>query len=56
MYLVSYQTQRGWVAISKDVLTEVLGAGSDVCVGGLPEKATQTLQLMYPELVLAPTG
>lgn len=51
MYLVSYQTEHGWVAISKDVLTNLLGEGMDVSLEGLPDKAARALELMYPELV-----
>jgi hypothetical protein len=51
MYLVSYQTPGGWVAISKDVLTDLLGAGRDVKLEGLPDRAAQALELMYPGLV-----
>ncbi len=51
MYLVSYQTPGGWVAISKDVLTGILAAGEDVKLGGLPHAATQVLRVMYPDLV-----
>src|SRR6185312_10163765 len=31
---VSYETPGGWVAVSKDFLTEVLGAGRDVKLVG----------------------
>ncbi len=51
MYLVSYQTSGGWVAISKDVLTDLLGEGRDVNIEGLPYGAAQALQLMYPGVV-----
>jgi hypothetical protein len=51
MYLVSYQTAGGWVAISKDVLTDVVGEGHDVQIEGLPDSAAQALALMYPVLV-----
>ncbi|MEO6079343.1 MAG: hypothetical protein ABIQ86_06175 [Steroidobacteraceae bacterium] len=51
MYLVSYQTPGGWVAISKNVLTDVLGTGLDVNIAGLPDRAAQALGLMYPRLV-----
>jgi hypothetical protein len=51
MYLVSYQTSSGWMAISKDVLTEALGAGRDVNIEGLPPVAVRTLELLYPELL-----
>jgi hypothetical protein len=51
MYLVSYQTSGGWVAISKNLLTEVLGEGRDVNIEGLPASARQALQLLYPQLL-----
>jgi hypothetical protein len=50
MHLVSYQTPGGWVAISKNVLTDVLGSGHDVNIAGLPDAAAQTLRVMYPQL------
>jgi hypothetical protein len=53
-FLVSYQTAGGWVAISKDALTEVLGAGRDAKVAGLPSEAADVLKLMCPELVAKP--
>ena len=53
-FLVSYPTLGGWVAISKDVLTEILGAGRDARVVGLPSEAGQVLKLMCPELVAKP--
>ena len=51
MFLLSYQTSHGWVAISKDVLTAVLGAGLDASIQGLPEPAMQSLCVMYPDLL-----
>jgi hypothetical protein len=48
---VSYETPGGWVAISKDFLTEVLGAGRDVKVIGLPGAAAARLRLMCGVLV-----
>jgi hypothetical protein len=53
-YLVSYQTPGGWVAITKTILTEVLGAGRDVKVVGLPAVAIGALKLMCPTLVVPP--
>jgi hypothetical protein len=50
-FLVSYATTGGWVAITKDVLTEVLGAGRDAKIVGLPRAAARVLQLMCPDLV-----
>jgi hypothetical protein len=48
MFLVSYRTPGGWVALSKDVLTEVLGAGRDAGIIGLPVDAAAVLRLMLP--------
>ena len=52
--VVSYQTTGGWVAITKSILTEVLGAGRDVKVVGLPSTAAGVLKLMSPNLVVLP--
>jgi hypothetical protein len=52
--VVSYKTPGGWVAITKNVLTEVLGAGRDVTVVGLPPVAAGVLTLMCPTLVILP--
>ncbi|MGH8258957.1 MAG: hypothetical protein ACREUG_04630 [Steroidobacteraceae bacterium] len=54
MFLVSYETQGGWTAVSKDILTEILGAGRDARIVGLPAGAAGVLRLMCPAL-LAPT-
>jgi hypothetical protein len=51
MFLVSFQTPGGWVAVTKDLLTEVLGVGRDVRIQGLPEGAAGVLRLMCPGLV-----
>ena len=51
--VVSYQTPGGWVAITKAILTEVLGAGRDVKIVGLPPVAVGVLKLMCPNLVVA---
>ncbi|MEO6186458.1 MAG: hypothetical protein ABIP38_06480 [Steroidobacteraceae bacterium] len=51
MFLVSYQTAGGWTAITKDVLTQVLGAGRDVSIVGLPRITGGILKLMCPALV-----
>jgi hypothetical protein len=50
--VVSYKTPGGWVAITKSVLTEVLGAGRDVKIVGLPSAAAEVLQLMCRNLVI----
>ncbi|HTR01237.1 MAG TPA: hypothetical protein VMH83_14655 [Candidatus Acidoferrum sp.] len=47
-YLVSYQTANGWVGISKDLLTEVIGAGHDARLCDLPHAAAEVAQLMLP--------
>jgi len=54
MFVVSYETTGGWAAITKDVLTEVLGAGRDVKITGLPSVAAEVLRLMCPNLVVLP--
>ena len=51
--VLSYKTPGGWVAITKDILTEVLGAGRDVKIVGLPPEAVGVLTLMCPSLVLS---
>jgi hypothetical protein len=48
--LVSYKTSGGWVAISKAILTEVLGAGRDAKIVGLPPAAAGVVRLMCPNL------
>ena len=52
--VVSYRTGGGWVAITKGVLTDVLGAGRDVKIAGLPSAAAGVLKLMAPTLVVLP--
>jgi hypothetical protein len=52
MFLVSYETSGGWVAITKDILTDALGAGRDVKIVGLPGVAAGVLKLMCPDLVI----
>ena len=52
--LLSYQTPGGWVAITKAFLTEVLEAGRDVKIAGLPAPAAGVLKLMCPNLVVLP--
>lgn len=49
-FLVSYQTAGGWAAITKDVLTGVLGKGHDAKASGLPPSAGRILALMCPEI------
>jgi hypothetical protein len=51
-FLVSYATAGGWVAITKDILTDIVGAGRDAKIPGLTRDAARVLQLMCPELAL----
>jgi hypothetical protein len=53
-YVLSYKTPGGWVAITKAILTEVLGAGRDVKIVGLPPVAVEVLTLMCRNLVMLP--
>jgi hypothetical protein len=53
MFVVSYETSGGWVAITKDILTDVLGAGRDVRIAGLPIMAAGVLKLMCGNLSAA---
>jgi len=55
-FVLSYKTAGGWVAISKDMLTEVLGAGRDVKITGLPRVSAETLKLMCPNLAVLPNS
>jgi hypothetical protein len=50
--LLSYETPGGWVAISKAVLTEVLGAGRDAKITGLPPVAVGVLKLACRSLAI----
>jgi hypothetical protein len=50
-FLVSYETPGGWMALKKDLLTEVLGAGRDAKITGLPLAAAQVLRLMCGDLM-----
>jgi hypothetical protein len=52
--VLSYKSSGGWVAISKGILTEVLGAGRDARVVGLPPGASDVLRLMCRNLVALP--
>lgn len=47
-FLVSYPTDQGWVGISKDLLTDMLGEGQDLQLTAMPAAAQQVLLLMCP--------
>lgn len=49
--IVSYETPGGWVAIRKTLLTEVLDAGRDATIVGLPPAAVEVLKLVCPGLL-----
>ena len=55
-FLVSYETPGGWMALKKELLTEVLGAGRDARIAGLPPDAAQVLRLMCTDLVIPENG
>jgi hypothetical protein len=50
-FLVSYETPGGWIALRKGLLAEVLGAGRDARIVGLPLNAAQVLRFMCTDLV-----
>ena len=50
-FAVSYETSGGWVAITKDFLTEILAAGRDAKVIGLPAVAVESLRLTCRDLI-----
>jgi hypothetical protein len=50
-FLVSYETPGGWVAVSKDMLTDVLGAGRDARIEIVPSHAGDVLRLTCRGLV-----
>jgi hypothetical protein len=52
--LLSYKAAGGWVAIDKALLTEVLGAGRDARIVGLPAQSVEALTLICPDLVGLP--
>jgi hypothetical protein len=51
-YEASHETPGGWIALKKDLLTEVLGAGRDARIVGLPLDAAQVLRLLCTDLVM----
>ena len=50
-FVISYETAGGWVAITKDLLTEVLGAGRDANIAGLSGLPIERLRLMCRDLL-----
>lgn len=50
-FVVSYPTAGGWVGISKDVLTDVVGAGRTARIHDLPAAAAAALRLTCRDLV-----
>jgi hypothetical protein len=56
MFALSYQTSNGWVALTKDFFTEVLGVGQDAKLIGLPDVPAAVLKLMCPNLRIGPSS
>ncbi|MEJ0099472.1 MAG: hypothetical protein WDO12_06915 [Pseudomonadota bacterium] len=52
MFAVSYQVAGGWVGITKDFLTGILGTGQDARIV-LPAAPAAVLRLMYQDLIVA---
>lgn len=50
-FLVSYETPGGWIALRKSLIAEILAAGRDARIVGIPLNAAQTLRLMCTVLV-----
>jgi gluconokinase len=53
--VVSFPTPSGWTGISKDVLTDIVGAGATARVVDLPAGAAAVLRLTCPRLVATGT-
>jgi hypothetical protein len=51
--VLSYKTPGGWVAVTKDILTDVVGMGRDARIVGLPPDAAGVLRLMCPDPLVA---
>ncbi len=51
-FIASFHTGGGWVALSKDILTDVLGAGADARLAGMPKAVLGVMALMCPGLVV----
>ena len=49
-FLVSYETPGGWIALKKNLIAEVLAAGRDARIVGLPPDAAKVLRLMCTDL------
>jgi hypothetical protein len=50
-FLVSYETPGGWIALRKELLTDILAEGRDARIPGLPPDAARVLRLMCVLLV-----
>jgi hypothetical protein len=49
-FVFSYETPDGWLAMTKTILTEVLGEGRDVTIAGLPPVVVAVLRLAVRHL------
>ena len=52
--LVSWETDGEWLAVSKSILTYVMGQGKDALVTGIAPEAIEVLRLTCPGVVVAP--
>jgi hypothetical protein len=52
--LVSYESDGEWVAISKSVLTYIMGQGKDALITDSPPRAVEVLRLTCPGVVVLP--
>jgi len=55
-FVVSYETPGGWAAVKKEMLTDIVAAGRDVKLVGLPAAAAAVARLMCPGLVAQGAG
>ena len=53
-FVLSYKTPGGWVALTKAILTEVVGAGRDAAIRGLSPEAAGALKLLCRDLAVVP--
>jgi hypothetical protein len=55
-FLVGYRTPGGWAAVTKAILSELLEAGHDVRLTGLPPAARDVVTLTCRSLAVAPAA
>jgi hypothetical protein len=52
--LVSYEDDGQWCAISKSILTHVMGQGKDALITGIAPTGIETLRLTCPGVIVLP--